>query len=338
MISFDTCKNVLIAGGAGFIGTNLCRRLLEIGVSVWCVDNLHTGKLDNIQELLDCGSFHFINKDIRDFDDSCLPLGIDLVMNFACVASPKAYYASPIDTLLTSVLGVHKLLEYATGKGIPFLQASTSEVYGDPINKIISESYNGNVSCTGPRACYDEGKRAAETLCLDYHRNYCTQVRIVRIFNTYGPYLDTNDGRVIPEFISKALNNEDIIIYGSGKQTRSFMFIDDLIKGIFAILNSDETIATPINIGNPEEEHSIAYIAETIVEMTDSKSNIIYSDKRQDDPRWRKPDISKLFSKTGWRPTVTLEEGLLKTIDFFRDHVGKTNNYSSSPLNPKTWN
>ncbi len=311
-------NNILLAGGAGFIGANLCRKLLEFGASVWCIDNLHTGKLDNIKELLESDSFHFINQDIRDFDESSVPSEIDFVMNFACVASPKVYYASPIDTLLTSVLGVHNLLKFACNKRIPFLQASTSEVYGDPTFDILEETYCGNVSCIGPRACYDEGKRAAETLCMDFHRLYGTDVKIIRIFNTYGPYMDRCDGRVIPEFICRSLENNDIMIFGDGTQTRSFMYIDDLLEGIFEIVNSSKNLDFPINIGNPNEEHSVESIAKTIIEMVGSKSRIVYKERLENDPRKRRPDISKITNGTCWKPTISLQDGLRKTIEYFK--------------------
>ena len=312
-------NKVLLTGGAGFIGANLCRKLLNLGVSVCCVDNLRTGKIENIKELLDCKSFHFIDLDIKNFDGYCVPSDIDVIMNFACVASPKAYYANPIDTLLTSVLGVSNLLNFATLKKIPFLQALTSEVYGDPTFDILEESYCGNVSCVGPRTCYDEGKRAAETLCMDFHRIYGLETKIIRIFNTYGPYMDTHDGRAIPEFINCSLNNDDIIIFGDGAQTRSFMFVDDLINGIVEIMNSNIDNFTPINIGNPNEEHTIEYIAKTIIEAVGSKSRIVYKEKLTDDPRKRKPDITKITKETQWKPAISLEEGLKRTIEYFKN-------------------
>lgn len=311
-------SNILLAGGAGFIGANLCRRLLKMGVSVWCIDNLHTGKFDNIRDLLDCELFHFINQDIRDFNESVLSSEIDIVMNFACVASPKAYYASPIDTLLTSVVGVNNLLDFACKKEIPFLQASTSEVYGDPEFDILEETYCGNVSCVGPRACYDEGKRAAETLCMDYHRQYGLKVKIIRIFNTYGPYMDRCDGRAIPEFICRSLENRDIIIFGDGSQTRSFMYIEDLINGIIEVMNSDKDLSSPVNIGNPNEEHSIDFIANTIIQMAGSKSKVVYKESLEDDPHKRRPDISKIIHETNWQPTIPLKDGLMKTIEYFK--------------------
>lgn len=313
-------KNVLVTGGAGFIGANLCRRLITANASVWCIDNLHTGKLSNIKELLNYDAFHFVNQDIKDFDGSCISSDIDVVMNFACIASPKAYYASPIDTLLTSVLGVNNLLKYTKEKGIPLLQASTSEVYGDPAFDVLEESYCGNVSCIGPRACYDEGKRAAETLCMDYHRKYNSEIKIIRIFNTYGPFMDRCDGRAIPEFICRSLENKEINIFGDGTQTRSFMYIDDLINGIFTIMNLDEKLDTPVNIGNPNEEYSIDFIAQTIIKMTGSKSNIVHRKRLQDDPRKRRPDISKITKETCWIPTVSLEEGLKRTIKYFKEN------------------
>lgn len=313
-------KNILVTGGAGFIGSNLCRKLINDGVSIWCLDNLITGKIENVKDLLHCERFHFIEQDIKTFDFKILPSDIDAIINLASIASPKAYYARPIDTLLTSVLGVYNLLQYAKKEDIVLLQASTSEVYGDPACDILNESYCGNVSCTGPRACYDEGKRTAETLCMDYHRLYNVKVKIIRIFNTYGPYMDICDGRAIPEFIYRSLHNRDLIIYGDGKQTRSFMYIDDLLEAIYNVMNLDDIYTYPINIGNPNEEYTISEVAETIIRTLDSKSKILYKEKLQDDPYKRKPDITKIITKTNWRPLVSLKEGLLKTIDYFENY------------------
>lgn len=312
-------KNILIPGGAGFIGSNLAERLVQKGYRVFAVDNLVTGSIANISKLLDSENFSFIQHDITDENFiSQLPSKVDAIVNLACIASPKGYYAKPVETLLTSVIGVKHLLDFANKTNASFIQASTSEIYGDPDREVLEESYNGNVNCIGPRACYDEGKRAAETLCTDYRRTKGTRVAIIRIFNTYGPKMACEDGRAIPEFICKALRNEDLIIFGSGNQTRSFMYIDDLIDAIIELLESDKDIEVPLNVGNPLEEHTIEELAKFIIGLTQSSSRIKYSDKLSDDPQRRRPSITNVKEMLNWSPKTSLHEGLLKTIEYFR--------------------
>lgn len=312
-------KNILIPGGAGFIGSNLAERLVQKGYRVFAVDNLVTGSIDNISKLLESENFSFIQYDITDENFiSQLPSKVDAIVNLACIASPKGYYAKPIETLLTSVMGVKHLLDFANNTNASFIQASTSEIYGDPDREVLDESYNGNVNCIGLRACYDEGKRAAETLCTDYRRTKGTRITIIRIFNTYGPKMACEDGRAIPEFICRALRNEDLIIFGSGNQTRSFMYIGDLIDAIIELLESDKDIEVPLNVGNPLEEHTIEELAKFIIHLTQSSSRIKYSDKLADDPRRRRPSITNAKELLNWSPKTSLHEGLLKTIDYFR--------------------
>lgn len=319
MIRNIKIRHILVAGGAGFIGSNLCKVLVNSGCKVTCIDNLSTGCLENIKELKDNSHFNFIQFDIKDEHATAHLVPIDLIINMACVASPKAYYKEPIDTLMTSVVGTRNLLELARKLDVPMLQTSTSEIYGDPALDILPESYSGNVSCTGPRACYDEGKRAAECLCMDYFRKYGVKVKIVRIFNTYGPNMACGDGRAIPEFINRALSGKNIIIYGKGSQTRSFQYIDDTIKGLVAMLNSDEIIGRPINIGNPNEECSVRDLAQLIIDLLKSKSAIQYSDALVDDPKKRKPDITLAEQLLDWHPQTSLVDGLVKTIEYFKN-------------------
>lgn len=312
-------KNILIPGGAGFIGSNLAERLVQTGYRVFVVDNLVTGSLRNISKLLDSENFSFLQYDITDEEfKSHLPFHIDAIINLACIASPKGYYERPIETLLTSVIGVKHLLDLAHKTNAIFIQASTSEIYGDPDREILDESYNGNVNCIGPRACYDEGKRAAETLCMDYLRTKGTKVNIIRIFNTYGPGMASGDGRAVPEFICRSLRNEDLFIYGSGNQTRSFMYIDDLVDAIVKLLESDRVFVVPINIGNPTEEHTIEELAKSIISLTQSDSKIKHSERLADDPHRRRPSITNAKEMLKWIPITSLQEGLLKTIDYFR--------------------
>ncbi len=311
-------RHVLIPGGAGFIGSNLCRTLINKGIQVTCIDNLSTGKSDNVSCLFNSGLFHFIEADICNGIPETICDNIDCIINLAGIASPKYYYSMPINALLTSVVGTNNLLEYATEKRITLLHASTSEIYGDPAYDILQEEYNGNVSCTGLRSCYDEGKRAAETLCLDYHRKKGTDVRIIRIFNTYGPYMSAHDGRVIPEFINNALNGSNLEINGLGTQTRSFMYVEDLIKAILKYISLPVPVTGPINIGNPNEEHTIKELANIIIRLVGSKSAITFRDALEDDPKKRRPDIQKAVNFLKWGPTVDLETGLLKTIEYFK--------------------
>lgn len=312
-------NNILIPGGAGFIGSNLAERLVQTGYRVFVVDNLVTGSLGNISKLLNNENFSFIQADITDANiRSFLPTHIDTIVNLACIASPKAYYARPIETLLTSVIGVKHLLDFADTSNATLIQASTSEIYGDPDKEVLEESYNGNVNCIGLRACYDEGKRAAETLCMDYQRMRGTKVNIIRIFNTYGPNMASEDGRAIPEFICRALLNEDLLIFGSGNQTRSFMYIDDLVEAIIKLIESEKVFESPINLGNPAEEHTIEELAKSIISLTRSFSKITYCDKLADDPRKRRPSITKANNMLNWSPRTSLHEGLLKTINYFQ--------------------
>lgn len=309
--------NILVAGGAGFIGSNLCTSLIKDGHKVVILDTLSTGSLANIRDLED-GTYTFVNDDVRTCDlGGIISIAIDVIINLACIASPKAYYKQPVDTLMTSVLGTKNLLDYALTQNAMLIQASTSEIYGDSNVDILEETYNGNVSCTGPRACYDEGKRAAETLCMDYIRTHKMDVRIIRIFNTYGSKMNSADGRAIPEFINKALKSESIEIYGSGNQTRSFMFIDDLIKAVKQLIKSDVCFDTPINIGNPYEEHTINELAGIIKTLTYSDVPVIHLSGLEDDPRKRKPSILKAERVLNWRPTINLKDGLCKTIQYF---------------------
>lgn len=305
----------LITGGAGFIGTNLCKRLLNDGHKVICVDNLYTGQMRNIEPLMNNPSFKFINHDIIK------PLNIeekiDEIYNLACPASPPHYQKDPIFTIQTNFMGISNMLEIAKKNKCKILQASTSEVYGDPLEHPQKETYWGHVNCVGIRSCYDEGKRCAETLCFNYINEYGVDVKIIRIFNTYGPSMDKDDGRVVTNFINQALYDKDITIYGDGTQTRSFQFVDDLIEAMIRVMKTDNTFHGPINLGNPNE-FTIKELAEITLELIkDSKSKIIYEELPQDDPCKRKPDISLAKEKLGWEPKIQLREGLKKTIDYF---------------------
>ena len=305
----------LITGGAGFIGTNLCKRLLSDGHKVICVDNLYTGQKRNIEPLMSNPNFKFINHNIIE------PLNneekIDEIYNLACPASPPHYQKDPIFTLQTNFMGMSNMLELANKNNCKILQASTSEVYGDPLEHPQKESYWGHVNCVGIRSCYDEGKRCAETLCFNYINEYKVDVKIIRIFNTYGPSMDKDDGRVVTNFINQALFDKDITIYGDGKQTRSFQFVDDLIEAMIRVMKTDNTFHGPINLGNPNE-FTIKELAEITLELIkDSKSKIVYVELPQDDPCKRKPDISLAKEKLGWEPKIQLREGLKKTIDYF---------------------
>ena len=305
----------LITGGAGFIGTNLCKRLLNDGHKVICVDNLYTGQKRNIEPLMNNPNFKFINHNIIE------PLNIeekiDEIYNLACPASPPHYQKDPIFTLQTNFMGISNMLELAKKNNCKILQASTSEVYGDPLEHPQKESYWGHVNCVGIRSCYDEGKRCAETLCFNYINEYKVDVKIIRIFNTYGPSMDKDDGRVVTNFINQALFDKDITIYGDGTQTRSFQFVDDLIEAMIRVMKTDNTFHGTINLGNPNE-FTIKELAEITLELIkDSKSKIVYVELPQDDPCKRKPDISLAKEKLGWEPKIQLREGLKKTIDYF---------------------
>jgi UDP-glucuronate decarboxylase len=306
-------NRILVTGGAGFIGSHLCEKLLNEGNEIVCVDNFFTGSKDNIKNLLNNPYFEFIRHDI------CFPLyvEVDEIYNLACPASPIHYQFDPVQTTKVNVLGSINMLGLAKRLKIKILQASTSEIYGNPTTHPQSEDYWGNVNTIGPRACYDEGKRCAETLFFDYHRQHKLDIKVVRIFNTYGPRMHPNDGRVVSNFIIQALNGQDITVYGDGSQTRSFCYIDDLVDGIFRMMNANTGFTGPVNLGNPVET-SVLDLAKLIIELTYSRSKIIFKNLPQDDPEKRKPDISLAINKLDWQPSVELEEGLLKTIDYFK--------------------
>lgn len=306
-------KRILVTGGAGFIGSHLCERLLNDGHDVICLDNYFTGSKTNILHLMDNHRFEMIRHDVIN----PIHVEVDEIYNLASPASPIHYQHNPIKTIKTSVMGAINMLGIAKRTRAKILQASTSEVYGDPEVHPQNESYWGNVNPIGIRSCYDEGKRCAETLFMDYHRQNNVRIKIIRIFNTYGPNMSPCDGRVVSNFIMQALNNQDITIYGSGEQTRSFQYIDDLIEGMIRTMNTDDSFIGPVNIGNPNEL-SIRVLAEKIIELTDSKSKIIYKPLPTDDPKQRQPNIALAKEVLGWTPEVKLEEGLIKTIKYFK--------------------
>lgn len=312
-------KRILVTGGAGFIGSHLCERLLLEGNDIICLDNYFSGCKDNVRHLLDNHNFELVRHDIT------VPYyaEVDEIYNLACPASPIFYQYNPIKTIKTSFYGALNMLGLAKRVHGKILQASTSEVYGDPSIHPQQENYWGNVNPIGIRSCYDEGKRAAESLFMDYHRQNGVRIKIIRIFNTYGPRMSLNDGRVVSNFIVSALKNEDITIYGSGKQTRSFQYIDDLIEGMIRTMETSDNFIGPINIGNPGE-FTILELAQRIIEMTCSKSQIIFKPLPQDDPQQRKPDISLAHEQlNGWKPTIKLEEGLKETIKYFEQIIRK---------------
>jgi len=306
-------KKILVTGGAGFLGSHLCDKLVNQGHHVLCVDNYFTGSKKNIEHLLDNKNFEVIRQDV------CFPLyvEVDEIYNLACPASPVHYQHDPIQTTKTSILGAYNLLGLAKRTGAKILQASTSEIYGDPRVHPQPEEYWGNVNPIGPRSCYDEGKRAAETLFFDYHRQHGVKIKVVRIFNTYGPRMAQNDGRVVSNFIIQALKGEDITIYGNGSQTRSFCYVDDLVDGFIRFMATDDQHTGPINLGNPGE-FTVKMLAEIILSMTGSSSKIDYKLLPKDDPKQRRPDIAKALDLMGWKPTIQLEEGLSKTIEYFK--------------------
>jgi UDP-glucuronate decarboxylase len=310
-------KKILVTGGAGFLGSHLCERLVTEGHHVLCVDNYFTGSKNNIAHLLDNKNFEVIRQDI------CLPLyvEVDEIYNLACPASPFYYQWDPIQTMKTSVLGAYNMLGLAKRTGAKILQASTSEVYGDPQVHPQPETYWGNVNPIGIRSCYDEGKRAAETLFMDYYRVHDVKAKIVRIFNTYGPRMAQNDGRVVSNFIVQALQGKDITIYGDGQQTRSFCYVDDLLDAMEAMMNHpDDNLIGPVNIGNPGE-FTMWVLAHKVIELTGSKSQILQLPLPQDDPKQRRPDIDVAKRMLDWEPKINLEQGLIKTIDYFRGIV-----------------
>ncbi len=305
-------KRILVTGGAGFVGSHLCRRLLNEGNEVICLDNFFTGDKANILDMMDNPYFELIRHDVQQ----PILLEVDEIYNLACPASPPHYQYDPVATTRTSVLGAINMLDIARKCGAKILQASTSEVYGDPEVHPQPESYRGNVSTTGIRACYDEGKRCAETLFFDYQRQYGVEIKIIRIFNTYGPSMNPDDGRVVSNFIVQALKGEDITIYGDGKQTRSFQYIDDLVEGMIKLMNSRNGFAGPVNIGNPGE-FTMIELAEKILKLTGSKSKLIYKPLPQDDPMQRQPVIELAKKELDWEPKIPLEDGLKKTIEYF---------------------
>jgi len=318
MKNYDSIKRIMVTGGAGFLGSHLCERLLKEGHEVLCVDNFYTGRRSNIAPLLSNSQFEVLRHDI------CFPLyvEVDEIYNLACPASPIHYQFDPVQTTKTSVHGAINMLGLAKRLKIKILQASTSEVYGNPTIHPQVESYWGNVNPTGLRSCYDEGKRCAETLFFDYHRQHKLKIKVARIFNTYGPRMYPNDGRVISNFIVQALRGKNITIYGDGRQTRSFCYVDDLIDGLIKLMDSSDDFTGPVNLGAPEES-AILDIAKKVLDLTGSKSKIVHEPLPNDDPVRRCPDISIAKEKLNWRPTVPLAEGLKKTIDYFSRLLNK---------------
>lgn len=305
-------KKALVTGGAGFLGSHLCEKLLGLGHSVICLDNFFTGNKDNVLSLIDHPSFDLVERDVSQ----CIDLDVDLIYNLACPASPIHYQFDPVKTIKTNVHGAINMLELAKAKNARILQASTSEVYGDPHVHPQTEEYWGNVNPIGIRSCYDEGKRCAETLFFDFYRQFEISIKIARIFNTYGPRMHPNDGRVVSNFIVQALKNEPITIYGDGMQTRSFCYVDDLIDGLVLLMDSEMALTGPINLGNPEE-FTIRRLAELVLELIGSRSELVYKPLPSDDPKQRKPNIALAQSKLGWEPKTQLKEGLEKTIEYF---------------------
>ncbi len=311
---------ILVAGGAGFLGSRLCDRLASDGHEVVVVDNLHTGSRLNLSHLSGNRKIEFRLGDIVD------PVKgeFDRIYNLACPGSPRHYQQNPIETARANFIGVDNLLHLASQCGARFFQSSTSEVYGDPLVHPQNETYYGNVNPIGPRACYDEGKRIGETLCFDYHRQHGVGIKVARIFNTYGPRMNPDDGRVVSSFIVQALKNTPITIYGEGQQTRSFCYVDDLIDGILRLMESPKGVLGPINLGNPEE-FTIRELAEIVIEMTGSRSKIEYHGLPIDDPQQRQPDISKARELLGWQPDITLRDGLTRTIAYFEERLNIEN-------------
>lgn len=309
-------KKILVTGGAGFVGSHLCERLLKEGNEVYCLDNFFTGQKQNVLHLLDNPYFELIRHDVT----TPFFIEADEIYNLACPASPIHYQHNPIKTIKTSVMGAINMLGLAKRINAKILQASTSEVYGDPHVHPQPESYWGNVNPIGERSCYDEGKRCAETLFIDYHKQNNVKIKIIRIFNTYGPRMDPNDGRVVSNFIVQALQNKDITVYGKGQQTRSFQYVDDLVEGMIRMMASPDQFIGPVNMGNPNE-FTILELAEKVIQLTGSNSKIIYKPLPSDDPMMRQPDISIAKEKLKWSPKIELDEGLIKTIDFFKSVI-----------------
>lgn len=306
-------KRALVLGGAGFLGNYLCNSLINREYRVYCLDNLSTGSLDNLQNLATNSSFQLIEQDVR----SKFNIEVDVIFNLACPASPPSYQLNPVGTMLTNFQGTLNGLELARELNVPFIQASTSEIYGDPEQHPQSEGYWGNVNPVGKRSCYDEGKRAAETLCSDFRSQYRVSSRIVRIFNTYGPRMSRTDGRVISNFVNQALENKDITIYGDGSQTRSLCYVEDLIEGMLSVGLGEVDVLGPVNLGNPQEI-TIQELASEIIVLCNSSSRIVNLPLPEDDPRRRKPDIALAKSLYDWSPKTSLTEGLIRTINYFR--------------------
>lgn len=307
-------KKILITGGAGFLGSHLVEMLIQHDNFIYCLDDLSTGNIKNIEEYINYPNFEFIESCITND----INLNVDEIYNFACPASPIHYQSDPIKTTKTCVIGVLNMLELAKANNAKILHASTSEVYGDPHIDPQNESYNGNVNPIGIRSCYDEGKRCAETLLFDFHRHYDLNIKVIRIFNTYGPRMQQNDGRVVSNFINQALNNSPITIYGDGKQTRSFCYVSDLIRGIILYMNLSEQDPGPINLGNPKEFNMLE-LADKVLTLTHSESKLIYKDLPEDDPKQRRPDITKAVNLLNWKPSVDLEEGIRLTTEYFKN-------------------
>lgn len=307
-----TTRRVLVTGGAGFVGSHLCERLLERGDEVLCIDNFFTGARANVAHLLGNPGFELLRHDVT----FPLYVEVDEIYNLACPASPVHYQFDPVQTTKTSVHGAINMLGLARRLKAKILQASTSEVYGDPVVHPQPEEYWGHVNPIGPRSCYDEGKRCAETLFFDYHRQHALRIKVARIFNTYGPRMHPNDGRVVSNFIVQALSGEPITLYGEGDQTRSFCYVDDLVEGLIRLMDTPDEVTGPVNLGNPNE-FTIRQLAELVVELTGSKSALVHRPLPQDDPRQRQPDITKAKALLDWQPTLPLREGLIKTIAYF---------------------
>jgi UDP-glucuronate decarboxylase len=307
---------ILVTGGAGFLGSHLCEKLIEMNHEVIALDNLYTGKKSKLRNIIDHPNFEFIRQDVT----TPLNFEVDAIMNLACPASPVHYQKFPVQTIKTSVLGAINVLDLANRLKVPVFQASTSEVYGDPSISPQNESYWGNVNPIGIRACYDEGKRSAETLFFDFHRQYQTEIKVARIFNTYGPRMSFNDGRVVSNFIVQALRNEPITIYGDGNQTRSFCYVSDLVDGFIKLMFSETDVTGPINLGNPKE-FTMLELAEEVIRQTNSESQISFHELPQDDPKQRRPDIEKAQKMLGWEPSVELTRGLEMTIEEFKTRL-----------------
>ncbi|UWQ78064.1 SDR family oxidoreductase [Leisingera sp. S132] len=311
-------RSVLVAGGAGFLGAELCRRYLQKGFDVTCLDDLSSGRLVNLSGHLNHPGFTFLRQDVAK--PLQLETSFEYIFNLACPASPPRYQADPLQTLKTCLFGAFNLLELARATGARILQASTSEVYGDPLVSPQKESYAGNVNTFGPRSCYDEGKRAAETIFHDYHDCYGVDLRVARIFNSYGPGMDPQDGRVVSNFITQALVGDSITVFGDGTQTRSFCYLDDTVDGLIALMHSPSTEFEPVNIGNPKET-PVGKLAELVLQKIGSNSRLSYLDLPQDDPKQRRPDISRARKRLGWEPKVNLSDGLDRTIGYFRSEL-----------------